>query len=128
METDPAAITSPRRPQQSQKDGRKGTFDFFFGTEHRLRKEEVEEQFNKKPRMDGAFKWTRLGSQMRMQTVNEDLKHTSGGVFVAVDSNLGAVVGAKRTSGRLNPRQGRKNGPSMGKCARRSGCLSLYRV
>ena len=26
---------------------------------------------------------------------SEDRKHTSGGVFVAVDSNLGAVVGAK---------------------------------
>ena len=26
---------------------------------------------------------------------DEDRKHTSGGVFVAVDSNLGAVVGAE---------------------------------
>ena len=26
---------------------------------------------------------------------DEDRKHTSGGVFVAVDSNLGTVVGAE---------------------------------
>ena len=29
---------------------------------------------------------------------DEDRKHTSGGVLVAVDSNLGAVVGAGRRS------------------------------
>ena len=28
-------------------------------------------------------------------TGDDDRKHTSGGVFVAIDSNLGAVVGAE---------------------------------
>ena len=52
----------------------------FFGFEHRLRKEEMEEQFNR---------------ETDERASNEDLKHTSRGVFVAVDSNLGAVVGAE---------------------------------
>ena len=34
---------------------------------------------------------------------NEDRTHTSGGVFVAIDSNLGAVVGAEE--GRLSRSQ-----------------------
>ena len=60
----------------------KGTFDIFFGIEHRLRKDEIEEQFYKET-MEGWW------------FAAEDQKHTSGGVFVAVGSNLGAVVGKK---------------------------------
>ena len=33
----------------------KGTFDVFFGVEHRLRKEEMEEQFNKEANEEWRF-------------------------------------------------------------------------
>ena len=72
----------------------KGTSDIFFGIEHRLRKEEVEEQFNKEAK-EG---WRFAADAARItdeRAGDEDRKHTSGGVFVAIDSNLGAVVGAE---------------------------------
>ena len=70
----------------------KGTFDISFGIEHRMRKEEMEEQFNKEAKQG----WTFAADATRITDENassEDRKHTSGGVFVAVDSNLGAVIG-----------------------------------
>ena len=71
----------------------KGKYDIFFGTERRLRKEEMQEQFSKK----GKEGWT-FGADAATITDEtagcEDRRHTSGEVFVAVDSNLGAVVGA----------------------------------
>ena len=71
----------------------KGTFDVFFGTEHRRRKEVMEEQFNKEAKQG----WRILAADSaRISDENagsEDRKHTSGGVIVAVDSNLGAVSG-----------------------------------
>ena len=66
---------------------KKGKCDIFFGNEHSSREEEMEEQFNNEAKEGwrsaaGAAKITdeRAGS--------DDKKHTSGGVFVAVDSNL----------------------------------------
>ena len=56
----------------------------------------------------------------------EDRKHTSGGVFVAVDSNVGAVVGAEE--GAIDSISGNegKSCPSMGICARRyAGLLGV---
>ena len=72
----------------------KGTFDVFFGIEHRLRKEEMEEQFNREAKEGWRFAASaaRITEEM---AGDEDRKHTSGGVFVAIDSNLGAVVGAE---------------------------------
>ena len=70
--------------------------DIFFGIEHRLRKEELEEQFNTEAK-EGRF----AADAARItddRAGSEDEKHTSGGVFVAVDSKLGAVVGKRRTS------------------------------
>ena len=49
----------------------KGKCDICFGIHHRMRKEEVEEQFNKEARITDE----RAGI--------EDRKHTSGGVFVS---------------------------------------------
>ena len=72
----------------------KGKCDIFFGIEHRLRKEEMEEQFNREAKEVLRF----AGDVARITdetTGSEDPKHTSGGVFVAVDSNLGAVVGVE---------------------------------
>ena len=44
--------------------------------------------------MDGDLQRTQRQSQMKEQTVR-DREHTSGGVFIAIDSNLRAVVGGK---------------------------------
>ena len=72
----------------------KGTLDIFFGTEHRLRKEEREEQFNKEAKE--GWRFAASAARVTEETAgHEDRKHTSGGVFVAIDSNLGAVVGAE---------------------------------
>ena len=70
----------------------KGTFDVFFGTEHRRRRAETEEQFNKEAKQG----WRLAADSARISDENagsEDRKHTSGGVIVAIDSNLGAVSG-----------------------------------
>ena len=62
--------------------------------EHRLRKDEIEEQFNREAK-EG---WRLAADAARIfdeRASTEDRKHTSEGVFVAVDSNMGAVVGAE---------------------------------
>ena len=54
----------------------------------------MEEQFNKEAK-EG---WRSAADAARItdkRAGSEDQQHTSGGVFVAVDSNLGAVVGEK---------------------------------
>ena len=68
--------------------------DIFFGIEHRLRKEDMEDKFNKEAKEE----WRFAADAARItdeRAGSEDQKHTSGGVSVAVDSNLGAVVGEK---------------------------------
>ena len=65
----------------------KGKCDI-FGIEHRLRKEEMVEQFNKEAKEGSRF----AASAARItedSAGDEDRMHTSGGVFVAIDSNLG---------------------------------------
>ena len=57
-------------------------------------KEDMEEQFNREAK-EG---WRFAADAARITDDNvgtDDRKHTSGGVFVAVDINLGAVVGAE---------------------------------
>ena len=71
----------------------KGTFDIFFGIEHRLRKEELEEQLNKEAKE--GWRFAASAARITEETAgDEDRKHTSGGVLVAIDKNPGAVVGA----------------------------------
>ena len=72
----------------------KSKCDIFNGIEHRLTKGDMEEQFNKEVKEGWRFaadaariKDERAGS--------EDQTHTSGGICVAIDSNLRAVVGAE---------------------------------
>ena len=72
----------------------KGRCDIFFGIEHRLRKEEMEEQFNKEAK-EGWMCATDAARNTDEIAGSEDRKHTSGGIFVAVDSNLGGVVGVE---------------------------------
>ena len=70
--------------------------DIFFGIEHRLRKEEMEEQFN---RARGGWRFAADAARITDERASsEDRKHTLGGVFIAVDSNLGAVVGEKEVA------------------------------
>ena len=72
----------------------KGKCDIFFGLEHRLRKEEMEERFNKEA--EEGWRFAASAARITEETAgDEDRKRTSGGVFVAIDSNLGAVVGAE---------------------------------
>ena len=56
-----------------------------------MKKEELEEQFNKEAKQG----WGYAADATRITDENassENRKHTSGDVFVAVDSNLGAVI------------------------------------
>ena len=72
----------------------KGKCDIFFGIERRLRKEEMEEQFNREANEGCSF----AADAARITDDNagvEDCNHTSGGVFFAFDSNLEAFVGAE---------------------------------
>ena len=62
----------------------------FFGMEHRLK----EEQFNREA-IEG-WRFAADAARITDETAgSEARKHTPGGFFVAVDSNLGAVVGVK---------------------------------
>ena len=84
----------------------KGKCDIFFGIEHRLRREEMEEQFNRQAK-EG---WRRSADAARItdeKAGSEDRKHTSGEVFIAVDSNLGAVVGEEATVASIPGNEGR---------------------
>ena len=54
----------------------------------------MEEQFNREAKEGSIF----AAGAVRItneRPSSEDRKHTSGGIFVAVDSNFGAVVGAE---------------------------------
>ena len=78
--------------------------DIFFGMEHRIRQEELEEQFDREAK-EG---WRIAADAARVTDERagiEDEKHISGGFFAAIDSNLGAVVGERRRSSCINPRQ-----------------------
>ena len=67
----------------------KGTFDIFFGTVHRLRKEEMEEQFNREAKE--GWRFAASAARITDETAgDEDRKHTSGGVLVAIDSSCGS--------------------------------------
>ena len=68
----------------------KGKCDIFSGIEHRLRKEEMEEQFKREAK-EG---WRFAAEAARITGGNEgteDRKH-----LVAVDSNQGAIVEGRR--------------------------------
>ena len=60
----------------------KGALD--FRVEHRIRKEEMEEQFNKEAKL--GWKFAADAARLTDENVSsEDRKHTPGGVFVAVE-------------------------------------------
>ena len=99
-----------------------GKCEIFFGIEHRLRKEGMEEQFSR----EASEGWRFAADAARITDENagtEDCKRTSEGVFVAVDSNLVVVVGAEGGAIDSIPRRRRKNCPSMGECTGRPACF-----
>ena len=54
----------------------------------------MDEQFNKEA--EEGCRFAEDAARISVENAgDEDRKHTSGGVFVAVDSNLGTVVGAE---------------------------------
>ena len=59
-----------------------------LGVEHRLRKEEMEEQFDREAK-EGCRLATDAARISDGGVSSDDRKHTSGGVFVAVDRNSG---------------------------------------
>ena len=64
----------------------------------------MEEQINKEAKQ--GWRLAAVASRITGEKANsEDRKHTSGGVFVAIDSNLGAVVGQEEGSGHVDPRE-----------------------
>ena len=78
----------------------RGAFNIFFGIEHKMRKDEMEEQFDKEAK-EG---WRFAADAARFtdeRAGNEDQKHTSGKVL------WGAFVGEKRRSSYVNPRKRR---------------------
>ena len=72
-----------------------GKCDIFFAIERRLRKEEMEEQFNREAK-EG---WRFAADAARITDAragSEDQNQTLGGVFVAVDSNLDRLLERKK--------------------------------
>ena len=70
----------------------KSTLDIFFGVEQRMTKEDMGEPFNREPKQS----WRFAAGAARITDENassEGRKHTSVGLLVAVDSNLGVVIG-----------------------------------
>ena len=80
----------------------------------------MEEQFKREAKEGWRFAASaaRITEEM---AGDEDRKHTSGRVFVAVDSNLGAVVGAEE--GALESIPGNEGRIAQGERKRRTACL-----
>ena len=68
-----------------------GTFDIFFGIEHKMKKEKWRSTSTTKRSKDGDLQLTLQESPMRMQAVKIASSHREG--FIAIDNNLGAVIG-----------------------------------
>ena len=79
------------REKVHEKIQRKGRYLLFWD---RAQTEELEEQFNKEAKE--GWRFAADAARITGERVSgEDRKRTSRGVFVAVDKNLGAVVGAE---------------------------------
>ena len=96
-----------------------GICDIFFVLEHRMRKEEMEEQFNKEVKQG----WTFASDAARIIDVSassEDRKHKSGGVSVA--NNICQWLESWDRQGRrsryVHPWERRKNRTIMSGCQR----------
>ena len=73
----------------------RGTFDIFFDIEHRLRKEEMEEQLNKEAKE--GWRFAASAARITEETAgDEDRKHTSGGVIGGNREQLMSGCGSRR--------------------------------
>ena len=90
-----------------------GTFDIFFEIEYRTRREEKEVRFNKRgqARMQVC---SRRSKNHRRECTSEDRKHTSGGAFVAIDSNLECSCRQRRRNGHVDTRVTKEELPKHG--------------
>ena len=103
----------------------KGTFDIFFGIEHKMRKEEMEEQFNDRSQIRTEdLQPTQQESSMKMPS-SEDRKHTSGGVFCYSGQLLWEQLLAKKKKEQLSQFEAtREELPkAWSTCARRCACF-----
>ena len=85
-----SAWTTEKREEVHEKV--QGIFDIFFGVEHKMSKEEMEEQFTKEAKQGWRFA-ADTAIITDENASSEDRKNTSVGVFVVVNSNLGAGIG-----------------------------------
>ena len=83
----------------------RGYCDIFFGIEHRLRKEDMEEHFINREAKEGLRYAADAARITDERASSEDRKHKSGGVFIAVDSNFENSCRRKRRSSGINLRQ-----------------------
>ena len=100
------------------------TCGIFFGIEHRLRKEEMVEHFKREAKEGWRFAADAARITDERES-SEDRKHTSGGVFVAVDNNLGAVV--REEEGAVTTAPGNE-GRTTQAWATAQGCMRVVSV
>ena len=87
-----------------------------------MRKEELEEQFNIEAKEGWRFAADAARITVERASI-EDRKHTSGGVCVAVDSPLGAVVGAEEGATESIPGNEGRIAQALGERKRRTAYL-----
>ena len=73
----------------------RSTCDIFFGIEHRLRRYDMEDKFNKKAKQGWRFA-ADAPVHTNESASSVDCKHTSGGVSLAIDISFGSVVDKKK--------------------------------
>ena len=85
-----------------------GTFDIFFGTEHRMRKEEMEEQVNKEAKQGWRFAVdaARITDE---SASNLDRKHTSGRVVCGGRQQSWSSYWQRRRGSYVDSQKQRKN-------------------
>ena len=92
----------------------KGTFDIFFGVEHRLRKDEMEEQLNK----DAKEGWRFAADAARITDSRQ--RRSKAHIrrsFCGSRKQSGSSSWRERRSSYVHPRKRRKHCPGMGECA-----------
>ena len=94
-----------------------GAFDIFFGIEHRMRRVEVEEHFNKEAEQgwrlaaDAADHRRKLRAARTASTRRKESLLQSTAIWER-------SLAQKKGAGTFDPREGRKTSPSMGECQR----------
>ena len=90
--------------------GGDSTLDVFFGIEHRLRKDEMEEQLNNEAK-EG---WRFTADAARITDARE--AHVGWSLYCSREQS-GSTCWRERRSSYVHPRKRMKNCPGVGKCA-----------